>query len=376
MHLLVVSHPCVTPVNQKFYAEIEHQTGWDLTVVTPASWKSKYGQRSPERWPTFSGTLRPIPVWFSGNVPLHIYRSLFFSLLREVDPDVIYLHHEPYAAATAQMYFANWMTLQRPIGFFTWQNIEKTYPLPFRYLERMVYRQSSYAIPGSQSARDVLRNKGYSGPAPIIPAAIDPDRFSSPDQDSSPLALDLPDSTVLIGYAGRIVQQKGLHTFLDALAQRRDLPWHFVLIGDGDRVDALQAQAQRLNIRDRLTFLGYVDHSKMPRYLSALDLVVLPSETQPNWKEQFGRIIVEALAAGTPVLGSDSGEIPHVIERTGGGLTFAEGDASACARQLTRLVHDEDLRTQLVRQGQTHVTKNYTQQKLAESFVETIQAVR
>jgi glycosyltransferase involved in cell wall biosynthesis len=376
MHLLVVSHPCVTPVNQKFYAEVQRQTGWDLTVVTPASWKSKYGYRSPERWPGFSGTLRPIPVWFSGNVPLHIYRSLFFSLLREVNPDVIYLHHEPYAAATAQVYLANRMSLQCPIGFFTWQNIEKTYPPPFRYLEQMVYRRSDYAICGSESAQAVLRSKGYSGPTSTIPAAIDPDRFSSSDEAHDPFALDLPDSTVLIGYAGRIVEQKGLHTFLDALAQRRDLPWHFVLIGDGDFVEPLQSQAKRLNLRDRLSFLGYVDHSAIPPYLSALDLVVLPSETQPNWKEQFGRIIVEALAAGTPVLGSDSGEIPHVIERTDGGITFSEGDAAACARQLDKLVRDDELRCRLARRGQSYVTSNYTHHRLAQSFVETIRTVR
>jgi len=375
MHLLVVSHPCVTPVNQKFFAEIEAQTGWDLTIVAPDSWTSKYGRKSLERWPTFSGDLYPLPVWLSGNVPLHLYRSLFLSLLRDVDPDVIFLHHEPYAAATGQVYLANWMTLQLPIGFFTWQNIHKKHPPPFRHLERMVYRQSQYAISGSESARSVLRRKGYSGPAPIIPAAIDPARFDA-EEVPTPLTPDLSDSTVLIGYAGRIVEQKGLHTFLDALAQRRHLSWHFVLIGDGDYVEPLQAQAQRLNIQDRVSFLGYIDHSDIPPYLSSLDFVVLPSETQPNWKEQFGRIIVEALAAGTPVLGSDSGEIPHLIERTGGGLTFEEGNASACARQLATLVRNGDLRDRLARQGQQYVTTNYTHQKLAHSFVETIEAVR
>ena len=75
---------------------------------------------------------------------------------------------------------------------------------------------------------------------------------------------------------------------------------------------------------ERLTFLGYVPHEDVPSYLAHLDLVVLPSETQPNWKEQFGRILIEAMACGTPVLGSDLAEIPSVIRTTGGGRVFAE----------------------------------------------------
>ena len=371
MRLLVVSHPCVTPVNQTFYAEVERQTGWELTLVTPASWESPYGERTAERGASFNGDLRPLPIWFSGNVPLHIYRSFFLPLLREVEPDVIYLHHEPYAAATGQVYLANRLSLQRPIGFFTWQNIEKTYPPPFQQLEQMVYRRSDFATPGSESAQAVLRSKGYSGPAPIIPAAINPDRFSGSARDAQPAPLDRTDATV-VGYVGRIVEEKGLDTFLEALSMRRQLPWHFVLVGDGAFVDDLEEQARQLRLHDRVTFLGYVDHAEVPRYLSALDVAVLPSETQPNWKEQFGRIIVEALAAGTPVLGSNSGEIPHLIERTGGGRTFTEGDADACAKTMTPLLKNPSLRAQLAREGREYVLANYTHETLAERFIETI----
>lgn len=374
MTLLVVSHPCVTPVNQAFYAEVERQTGWDLTLVGPASWEGEYGTRTLERWPAFEGDLRPIPVWFSGNVPLHVYRSLFVSLLREVAPDAIFLHHEPYAAATAQVFLANRLSVQCPIGFFTWQNIEKTYPFPFRRLERMVYRQADYAVSGSESARAVLRRKGYAGSVSLIPAGINPERYAH--SDSTPDALTRDDASVLIGFVGRIVEEKGLDTFLDALAQIRPLPWHFVLIGEGDFTDALQQQAERLGLRDRLTVLGYVDHAKIPRYLSTLDLVVLPSETQPNWKEQFGRILIESMAAGTPVLGSDSGEIPHLIERTGGGRSFAEGDPDACAAVLAEMIRDESLRNRLGTQGRDSVLDHYTHETLARSFIETIKDAR
>ena len=68
-----------------------------------------------------------------------------------------------------------------------------------------------------------------------------------------------------------------------------------------------------------------------------LDVLVLPSRTTPTWKEQFGRVIVEALWCGVPVVGSDSGEIPWLIGLTGGGLMFPEGDHAALAGGSTRL---------------------------------------
>ncbi|HHP7237693.1 glycosyltransferase family 4 protein [Longibacter sp.] len=380
MNLLVVSHACVTPINQMFYAEVERQTGWDVTLVSPSTWETAYGEQTIQRWPAFDGGLHPVPVWLSGNVPLHLYRTTFFSLLRDVNPDAIYVHHEPYAAATGQIYLANRLTARCPIGFFTWQNIRKTYPPPFGKMQEMVFRESDFAVSGSESARDVLRKKGYAGPAPIIPAAVDPDRFEpvsgedADERDGALPAVELPDAQVVIGFVGRIVQEKGLGTCLEALAHCRDLPWRFVLIGDGAHTDDLRRLATRLGIDGRVTFLGYVDHADIPPYLASLDLVVLPSETQPDWKEQFGRIIVEALAADTPVLGSDSGEIPRLIDRTGGGLIFAEGDARACAQRLRRLVREESLRNRLAARGRRYVLNTHTHEALADRFVETIRA--
>ena len=72
-------------------------------------------------------------------------------------------------------------------------------------------------------------------------------------------------------------------------------------------------QTCALPISGQVLQIGFVPHEETPRYLAAFDLLVLPSETQPNWKEQFGRVIVEALACGVPVIGSDSGEIPNLV---------------------------------------------------------------
>ena len=71
--------------------------------------------------------------------------------------------------------------------------------------------------------------------------------------------------------------------------------------------------------------------TEVPAVLRALDVLVLPSLTTPSWKEQFGRVLQEAMACAIPVVGSDSGEIPHVIGDAG--LVTPEGDAAALRRR-------------------------------------------
>jgi L-malate glycosyltransferase len=374
MKLLVISHACVTPINQQFFAEVELQTGWSLTMVTPENWQNEYAQKLyPKLWPEYRGKLISIPVWQSGNIPLHAYRSLFINLLKEFAPDFIYIQHEPYAVATAQVYTANRLSIKKPIGFFTWQNIFKRYPFPFRQLERWVLQQSCVAFPGSQSAEMVLRQKGFSGHSVILPGGIDLRRyFPNPKREQLRQELGYSADEILIGYVGRIVEEKGLKTLLKALEQITSLPWKLVVIGLGSYEAEFDTMAENLKLSNRIKRLGFIPHTETPLYLSALDVLVLPSETRPNWKEQFGRVTIEAIACGTPVVGSDSGEIPYLIKATGGGISFSEGQPTALAEKLQQLIVDSDLRSRLACQGGKAVKQKYTNTYLAQQFISAI----
>jgi glycosyltransferase involved in cell wall biosynthesis len=379
MKLLIISHSCITPINQQFFAEVEQQTGWDLIIVTPSMWKNEYGNTlNPEQWPEFKGQLLSIPVWNSGNIPLHIYRSILIRLFLKLQPDVIYVHHEPYSIAAAQVYIANRLSLKRPIGFFTWQNIFKQYPYPFQQLQKFVFKESSFAISGSVSAEQVLRDKGYLGKSSVVPAGIDPNIYY-PVSKSEELKrqLRLAHNEILIGYLGRIVEEKGLKTLLHALQKLQDLPWRLILVGLGTYEKEFDTIAENMNLKHRISRLGYVPHPEAPLYLSSFDILVLPSETRSNWKEQFGRVIIEAMACGTPVVGSNSGEIPHLIRRTCGGLIFQEGDPEDFAEQLNQLILDSSLRRRLAEGGRASVLQNYTNSSLAQHFAQVIEgAVR
>jgi L-malate glycosyltransferase len=101
---------------------------------------------------------------------------------------------------------------------------------------------------------------------------------------------------------------------------------------------------------------------------------VLPSRTTRRWKEQFGRILVEAMACGAAVVGSDSGEIPHLIKRSGGGLVFREGQVSELCACLTRLLKDPTLLEQHRAQGRKYVEQTLTHPKVAEDLVGKLRA--
>jgi glycosyltransferase involved in cell wall biosynthesis len=106
---------------------------------------------------------------------------------------------------------------------------------------------------------------------------------------------------------------------------------------------------------------------EMPSFYNKLDAIVVPSRTRSNWKEQFGRVIIEAMACGVPVIGSDSAAIPEVVGDDG--LIFPEGQVEALAACLQHLIDDSKLRRILGERGRTRVLRQYTQAQVAAQTV-------
>jgi glycosyltransferase involved in cell wall biosynthesis len=378
MKLLVFSHPAVIPVNQQIFVEVEKLTGWDLTLVGPSNWIDDYGiVRCIKSTDNLKGKIVQIPVWPPASIPLHLYRSTLIFLLRAIQPHAIYVHNEPYAASTAQILAANQLSgIGASFGFYSAQNIEKSYPPPFRWTERWVHQKSSFAFPCSQTVLDTLRAKGYTGPASLLPLGIDPDTYQ-PNPDDSHVFTNLEyNEDILFGYVGRITEEKGLKTLFRALASLpNDLRWRLAILGNGPLEAELRSLGKNLGLADRIEWLGYVEHTKVPSYLAKFDALVIPSETQTNWKEQFGRVIIESLSCGTPVVGTDSGEIPHLLRRTGGGIIVRERDPEALAAGLVEIACHPEKRRHLAQSGGRYVRSHYNQKSLAQIFADSIASV-
>ena len=377
MKLLVVSHACTTPVNQGFYATVSEETGWDITLVVPETWTNQYNTTpNVQRWPAFKGTIRSIPVWNSGSIPLHIYKSPMTGVLREERPDAIYVHHEPYGLATSQVFLANAFVDKRPIGFYTAQNIYKSYPVPVPWFERYVERTAAFCFPVTDGALEVLRRKGYEGKATVLPLPLDKEVYHPDPSGAAKWRADLsiPADAFVLGYVGRLVQEKGLATLFHAATALVGTNWRCVLAGSGPDEAHLRSLVATLGLQDHVIFTGFVPHAEAPSLLAMFDVLVLPSETRPNWKEQFGRVIIEANACGTAVIGSESGEIGNVIRKTGGGIIVPEANIAALKQAILKLAKNPEMVHEFGERGAAAVAESYDQSKLALEFASTISA--
>jgi glycosyltransferase involved in cell wall biosynthesis len=362
VRVLMVSKALVVGAYQRKLEEIAAAPDVDLTAVVPATW----GGQAYE--PTFVQGYRTVvtPIRFDGNFHLfHLPR--LGRIIAEARPDVVHVDEEPYNLATVQ---ATWLALRhgaRPL-FFTWQNLLRRYPPPFSWFERYVLSRSRHAIAGNNEAVGVLRTKGYRGPATVIPQfGVDPELFAPAPPESRPL-----DRPFTIGYVGRLAPEKGVDLLLEAVAMLKG-EWRLRLVGSGGMRAALESQARALKIADRLTFAPPVPSTQVPDEMHQIDVLVLPSLTYPNWKEQFGRVLQEAMACGVPVVGSDSGEIPSVIGDAG--LVVPEGDVDALAAVLQTLLGNVSLRVGCGLRGRARVLERFTQASIAHQTVDVYRQV-
>jgi len=290
---------------------------------------------------------------------LHYYPRLKLRLASLL-PDIVHIDEEPYNLAT-------WIAMRqaRSLGakvlFFSWQNLERRYPVPFSLMERQVLAGADYAIMGNSEAVDVWRRKGYRGPCRVIPQfGVDPQLFRPPPRRD-------PGRGFVVGATNRrLVPEKGVDLLLKAMSSVPGI-WRIHVAGDGPARPALEQLAAHLGITDRVFFDGPISSDDMPSYLQQLDVLVLSSRATPNWKEQFGRVLVEAMACEVVVVGANSGEIPNVIGSAG--LVFPENDVAALREHLRQLMLSEELRRELGRSGRQRVLDRYTQAQIATQTV-------
>lgn len=354
----LVGHTYIAPVNREKLDELTRCPGVDLQVIVPTFWRERGMDRELRATPPDDPAYRwsPVPPLVQRNGTIFMLRSEpLWRALHEFGPHMIHLEQEPYTLVASQVaLFAR--ALRVPLLFFTWESIERKYPPPFSLLNKFVLATSREAIAGNRDACQVLKAKGFRKPVDVIPQlGVNPTRFAPPCRQGRRTGF-------VVGYIGRLVPEKGVHTLLEAVAR---LPERVTLlvVGAGPTREELMGLAAALGIRHRTRWVEAVPHEEVPLLLHDMDVLVLPSLTAGHWKEQFGHVLIEAMSSEVTVIGSDSGEIPAVIGDTG--MVFPEGDATALASLLQELVDDEVQCRDLARRGRQRVLEQFTHEAIA-----------
>ncbi|HZV12184.1 MAG TPA: glycosyltransferase [Candidatus Kapabacteria bacterium] len=378
MKVVIVSHTAVIDVYQDIFREQAKYKDTELTLIIPREYKE--GPAVTEGYEG-DGTYRviklPAVMGKSGRQNGHFYRGLR-AVLKRIAPDIIQLDEEPESIVSWQaIRIAKSLPTRPKIIMMSYRNQDMNFhelwgALSYqRYLYSALTRYTLKNIDhmdlSNYEGVDIFRRAGYTFPITVIPGfGVNANEFcKAPPPKEIVEKYNL--SGVVIGFVGRLLQMKGIATLLKAVASIKD-DYTLFLVGWGPDKDAFAALARELGIESKVRFTGGVPFRDVIQYIRCMNMMVLPSLTTKMWKEQFGRVLAEAMACEVPVIGSSSGEIPAVIGDAG--LVFPEGNAEELAKRISYLMENADRRRAIGAQCRQRVLDNFSNAKLAEKFHE------
>jgi glycosyltransferase involved in cell wall biosynthesis len=357
-------------MNRRLVHEMARAGGgsWEIAAVAPDYFRGTQDLRPVHFEALVDEPLRVevVPAHLSRYVHLFYYGRALKRILAE-GWDLVHAWEEPYILAGAQI--ARWTPRDSVLVYRTAQSIEKRYPPPFNWLERYdMSRADGWICSGSLVAQTLGRRPMYRDrPMRLIPLGVDLETFKPNPECGRAMRQRLGwDDTgpPVVGYVGRFTEAKGvawLTNVLDAV----HTPWRALFVGAGPMESHLRRWAKRHG--DRVRVCTEVRHDEVPAHLNAMDVLAAPSQTTGTWREQFGRMLIEAFASGVPVIGSDSGEIPFVVGDAG--IICPERDAGAWTRGMERLLGDIELRRELAGRGLARAPQ-YAWSNIARQYLE------
>lgn len=370
LRVLFVSHAYVVGVNQGKLQAIAEIDGIKVGLLAPSNWKALEWNRLLElEKPYPKIQIYGAPVLFAGRGGAHVYAPWrVWQVLNDFQPDIVQVEEEVFSMCAFEL--AIWLRLTgKKLVVFGWENMDRQLPRFRRWVRQFVMNSASALIAGNHEGANLLRQWGYTGAIAVMPQmGVDTCLFA-------PQLLEPDRQEFHIGYLGRLIAGKGIDILFAAVHQLRQRGYNcrVILCGSGTSEADLRQEAEKQQIADLVTWKGAVRHEAAPMAIAQFDVLVLPSRTTPTWKEQFGHVLIEAMAMGIPVIGSNSGEIPHAIGRSD--LVFQEEDTCGLAAILERLICEPNWRQEVKNYCLTRVQQHYSHQQIARKSLQIWQKI-
>jgi len=279
-------------------------------------------------------------------------------LLNRLQPPVVHAH-DPHAVAMAALGLSM-ATIARPPALVASRRVD--FRLKKNSFSRWKYRQVDAFICASEAIAHLLAQDGLEAARIFtVHEGIDVERVAHAKPVSVHAELWLPANAPLVVNIGALVEHKGQRHLIDAAALIvREVPdARFVILGEGPLRTALEQQVRHLRLEKHVFLPGF--RADVLGWLKGADVFVMPSEM-----EGLGTSILDAMAAGIPVVGSATGGIPEVIEDGATGLLVPPGDARALAGSIVRLLRESALRERMGQAGWARVRERFTVERMVE----------
>ncbi len=260
--------------------------------------------------------------------------------LRQLRPDVVWVQEEPIDPFLLEILALYRFSARPRIVASVCENIFPPPGAGARAARRALWPRLDELIAVARPSIDGIRAAGM--PASVAAVSLVAGGLGPPEH-VEPLELPFADGSFVVGFSGRIVEEKGWRVLVEAL---RSLPNEYVLAVAGDGPD-LRALTESLP--GRVHSVGLLPKDDLWSFYVALGCLAVPSLTTPRWKEQLGGTLLDGFATGVPVVASNSGGLPDAMGDAG--LLVPEGDASELVDAIRRLHEDEGLRGRLAGAG-------------------------
>ena len=360
----IVRGPNLNPWEMQNYEPLSGD--FDLTAYTTTT-------------PNFDISRVALPVVKVPSDPEHpgYMKGLEFALF---DTDLI------YSADTTWLFSYQAGVIREKFGkklvCLQWENIPFAYEesKEMREMKAAVRRRADHFVAVTERAREALVLEGVDpGRITVIPMGIDTERFR-PDKSlrvSCRKELGISPDECAVLFTGRMVWEKGVFDFVHAakLAQASagKAPVRFVMVGKGPERDAVMARAEEIGIEKSFLFIEGYPYDRMRDLYNAADIFVLPSISMRMWKEQFGMVLVEAMACGTPVVSTTSGSIPEVVGDAG--ILVPANDPGELAGAIALLCSSDEMREELGRKGRARAVERFDSRTVAKRVGELFSKV-
>ncbi len=333
MKLLVIGHSLIIDSNRKFWDVFAQKNNASVDLVAPLTWSSNLKSHIESVFnPATDSTLRKLillPTFFKGNGSLFFFSPWgMFRTLNAERYDTIFLNQETWAMSTFWIIFLKIFSINREAKIFLCvaQNLKKENLKVLHPYERLISHFVYAFLYCSEEVKEVLRWKGIKNPCVYFPLPYDDQNYqrtlSSPYKDE-----------FVLGYLGRLSEDKGIPVLIEACEKLKSKNINFKLLigGNGPLVDFIKSKSY-------VEYLGLIPHNQAHKFYERIDCFILPSQTKRNWKEQFGRVIVESFGAGKPVIGSSSGSIPEVLAKLNWPWIFREDSSEELAVMIIKIM--------------------------------------